>query len=143
MSPSGTVTTTTPTYSWSASQGAQNYELLVQNTQGVAVDMTIPAAQANCDLGTGTWSFTPPLALRDHTMYNWFVKASNQNGASAWSAPMAITVDTGTTTPGGPPAATTMTAPASTVGTTTPTYSWNAVPEATSYELIVQNTQGV
>jgi len=143
VSPSGTVTTTTPTYSWNASQGSQTYELLVQNTQGVAVDVIVSASQANCDLGNGTCSFRPATALRDDTMYNWFVKASNQNGDSAWSSPMAIAVDTGETTPGGPPAAPTMTAPGSTVNTTTPTYAWNAVAGASSYELLVQNTQGV
>jgi len=42
----------------------------------------------------------------------------------------------------GPPPTVTLVAPTGTIGTTTPTYMWNAVAGATSYELWVGNTAG-
>jgi hypothetical protein len=90
VSPSGTIATTTPTYTWNASAGATSYQVLVQNTQGVAVNVTVSATAAGCGSGTGTCSTTPSTALAAHTAYSWFVKAANSQGVSDWSAGLSI-----------------------------------------------------
>ena len=56
VSPSGNVATTTPTYTWNAVAGAASYELLVQNTAGVALDLTVSATAAGCASGPGMCS---------------------------------------------------------------------------------------
>jgi hypothetical protein len=140
ISPTGTVTTITPAYSWNASAGATSYYLLAQNTAGVAVSQSITASAAGCGAGAGTCSFTPTSALSNGATYNWFVNASNSLGTSAWSAATTITVSaTGPSVPLAP----TLISPTGATGTLTPTYSWNASGGATSYYLLVQNTAGV
>jgi hypothetical protein len=141
IAPSGTITTQTPAYSWNASPGATSYYLLVQNTQGVAVGLSLQASSLGCGAGTGTCSVTPATALVNNTSYVWFVNATNANGTGAWSAGKDIFVSAAG--PGGPPSAPTPVSPSGTINTTTPTYSWNASAGATAYYLLVQNTQGV
>ena len=140
IAPSGTITTTTPTYSWNASAGATSYYLLVQNTAGVAISQTYSAASVGCSAGTGTCSITPSTMLASGSAYNWFVNAGNSAGTSAWSAVTSISVNAA-----GPsvPAAPTLISPSGNLATATPTYSWNASAGATSYYLLVQNTMGV
>jgi hypothetical protein len=91
VSPSGTMGTRSPTYTWNASAGATSYYLLVQNTAGVAVSQSVTASAAGCGAGTGTCSVTPSTALAAGTPYNWFVNASNSLGTSPWSFGLAIT----------------------------------------------------
>ncbi len=138
VSPSGTIATTTPTYTWNASSGATSYYLLAQNTGGVAVSESHTASEVQCASGSGTCSWTPSSALQNGSTYNWFVNASNAQGTSAWSAGNSITVNAG-----GIPAAPTLVLPSGTIATTTPTYIWNASSGATSYYLLAQNTGGV
>jgi hypothetical protein len=137
VSPSGTIATTTPTYTWNAVSGATSYQLLVQNTSGVAVNLAVSPAMGGCTSGSGTCTYTPSTALANGTAYNWFVNASNSGGTSAWSAARAITVNAGT-----PPAVPTNVSPSGTVTTATPTYVWNASAGATSYGLLVQGPGG-
>src|SRR6185437_5603485 len=63
VSPSGSLSTTTPAYAWNVSAGATSYSLVVQNTAGVAVSATYPASSLGCGAGTGTCSVTPTAAL--------------------------------------------------------------------------------
>ncbi|MBC8023004.1 MAG: hypothetical protein H7Y14_07790, partial [Burkholderiales bacterium] len=85
VSPIGTITTTNPVYVWNASGGATSYRLLVQNTNGVAVDLDVPATTAGCGAGTGTCSYNPNRVLTSNANWAWFLKASNASGSSAWS----------------------------------------------------------
>jgi len=141
VSPSGTVTTTTPTYSWNAIVSATSYTLLVQNTSGVAVSVDLTPTAAGCGSGTGTCGFTPATALTNGATYNWFVRATNVGGIGPWGGPNGITVNSATSP--SPPSAPVTVSPSGTVSTTTPTYTWNASATATSYFLLVQNTSGV
>jgi len=59
--------------------------LLVQNLNGVAVNVTYHANEVGCANGTGTCSATPSQALAHGTAYGWFVSASNNIGTSPWS----------------------------------------------------------
>src|SRR6185437_3384035 len=139
VSPSGVVTTATPTYTWNAVSGAASYFLLVQNTAAVAVAHPYTAVAAGCASGTGLCSATPGEPLTGNTSYAWFVNAANGDGAGAWSAGNMIFASAA----GGAPAAPSPVSPSGLLSTTMPTYVWNAVPGAASYFLLVQNTAGV
>ena len=140
IAPMGVVTTITPNYSWAAISGATSYYLLVQNTAGVAVSMSVTPAAAGCGAGTGTCNITPPGSLSNGAVYNWFVNATNSLGTGPWSA--ATTISISATGPSVPLAPVTI-SPTGTLATTTPTYTWNASTGATSYYFLVQNTAGV
>ena len=140
VSPKGSVTTTTPTYSWSAFAGATSYYLLAQNTAGVAVSASYSAAEAGCS-GGGTCAVTPASPLANNSAYNWFVNATAAGTTTPWSPATAISVSAQSAS--GPPAAPATTSPNGTLATATPTYTWNASPGAASYYLLVQNTAGV
>jgi hypothetical protein len=88
-SPSGTLGTVSPNFRWNPSAGATSYELIVQNTMGVAVNLTVSSEVANCQSGMCGIVASTPLA--HGTAYNWFVRASNSLGTSAWSAGRSIT----------------------------------------------------
>jgi len=138
-SPSGTVTTNTPTYQWTASSGATSYWLLVQNLDGVAVNRAVSPMEAGCANG-GTCALTPSASLPNRTMWGWYVKAANDLGESAWSSGLTFRVDAV-----GPsaPAAPTQVSPSGNIATTMPTYTWNASAGATSYYIVVQNLDSV
>lgn len=80
ISPIGTVSTTTPTYSWDAAAGAQWYNLHVSLTPTAiiaptnVVHATYSAAAAGCASGTGRCSVAPATALLRGTSYNWSVR---------------------------------------------------------------------
>ena len=141
VSPSGTITTATPTYTWNASAGATSYYLLAQNTAGVAVSTSVTATAAGCGAGNGTCSVTPSAALPGGATYNWFVNATNSAGTSAWSA--ATTINVSVAGPSVPPAAPTLLSPSGTITANVPPFSWTESSGATSYRLVVQNMSGV
>ena len=140
IAPSGSAGSTTPTYSWLAATGASEYYLLVQNTSGVAVGRVVTASEAGCSV-SGTCSFTPAAMLTAGATYVWFVNASNTYGTSAWSTGTPITVPAPIAPV--PPVAPTLVSPNGNLGTTSPMFTWNAVPGADAYYLLVQNTAGV
>ena len=140
ISPSGVVTTPTPTFAWNAMGGVASYYLLVQNTSGVAVGMTVPAAAAGCGTGTGVCSIVAPTALANGATYNWFVNATNPVGTGPWSATTTISISSVGPSVPLPPVILSISASPTFY---TPLVSWSASDGATSYELIAQNTQGV
>ena len=137
LAPVGTVTTLTPTYSWNASANATSYTLLIQNASGTVATLPFSTSQAGCP-GGGVCSVTPSTTLVTLTSYTWAVSASNSNGTSAYSVSRSFDVLVGT-----PPDQPTTLTPVGTIGTATPTYTWNAVPNATSYDFLVQTLLGV
>ena len=139
VSPTGTITTSTPTFTWNASAGATSYWLLVQNLDGVAVNRSVTATEAGCS-SSATCSFTPSIQLANGTMWGWYVNAANAFGTSAWSDGKTFRVSApGVTTPAAP----TQLAPSGTIATASPVFTWNASAGATSYWLLVQNLDGV
>ena len=133
QAPSGAGIDATPTYSWNAVAGAEDYYLWVNNTAGVPVLQSWYAATQACS--GETCSVTPAVSLErgDHT---WWVQARNASGTGPWSAGMGFTV-------GNLPGAPTLTSPSGPGQSTTPTYSWNAVADADDYYLWVNNAAGV
>jgi subtilisin len=137
LSPNGTVTIANPTYTWNAVAGAVDYQIWVGDAQ-TAVINTWHAGSAVCS--GATCSITPATSLANGG-YTWWILARNAWGNGPWSAGMAFTVSASTPTPtpatGGPPTKPTLVSPNGTAGTTTPTYTWNAVSNATDYQLWV------
>ncbi len=82
--PTGTVTTLSPTFLWTAVFGATNqYEVYVSDlTTGTVIDKTV---------GATTW--VPPTPLVSGDPYRWWFRALNVGGSvGAWSSPMDFTV---------------------------------------------------
>ena len=135
VAPTGTVTATTPTFSWTAVPNATSYFLWVDDASAAGkVQQVYTAAQLGCAAGTGTCAVTPTVALATGTG-TWWVKATTAAGDGPWSADQTFTIAT-PTVPGTP----TLLGPAGTT-TNTPTFSWKAVPGATSYALWVDDAK--
>jgi hypothetical protein len=92
LSPSGTASTRTPTFTWTATSGATKYELWVNDAaQSGRISLAFTPADAGCDAGNATCSVSPGIALASGSA-TWWVLASNTAGNNGWSAPMTITV---------------------------------------------------
>ncbi len=91
-SPTGSVTTRTPTYRWTASTGATEYLLSVNRPSGANVVSQTFAASAAC-VGTAC-AVTPTTSLGDGD-HTWWVKARNSAGTSPASEPLAFSVSVG------------------------------------------------
>lgn len=89
ISPTGTVTTATPTYTWNAGAGGTTYRIYVEDSVSGpgAVDQTVTAAAAGC-AGGGVCSFTPGTSIAAGAAQFWI-----QTNGGSWSNPLAFTVD--------------------------------------------------
>jgi hypothetical protein len=138
VSPSGTITTATPTYIWNAVPGSTYYYLSVNDSTGSRILQWYTASQAGCGSGTGTCSVAPSTVLAAGAG-QWKVQTYNTSGLGPWSVPMSFMVMVDVSAP--PPAAT-LISPSGTVSTMTPTYTWNAVSTALDYLLWVNDSTG-
>jgi hypothetical protein len=125
VSPSGTIATLTPVYTWNASAGATSYDLYT-DIGGVSTTTNYLAASA-CT--AGTCSAISPTLANGSSVY-WVVRAKNPAGTSAWSSSKFFTVNAVVV-----PAVPATVSPSGTVTTLTPSYIWNASEGATSYDL--------
>jgi hypothetical protein len=134
ISPSGTIATTTPTYTWNAVASATQYSLYVTDsaTSG-KIQTSYTAAQAGCPTGTGTCSVTPSTALATGNG-QWWIQTWNAAGYGPWSSGMTFTVNLA------PPGKATLISPSGAGSAATPIYTWNAVPGATWYEIWVNDS---
>jgi hypothetical protein len=145
--PAGTITDTTPTYTWNAvladppqgdpeiaGDAATWYYLWVDGPGGNVIKQWFTAAGAGCVAG-GTCSVTPGTELTggDHS---WWIRTWNEAGQGPWSARADFTVATA------PPAAATLVSPLGDIADTTPAYTWNAVSGSTWYYLWVDGPGG-
>jgi uncharacterized delta-60 repeat protein len=119
--PVGTAPSSTPTIAWTALSNVSRYDLWVDNlTTGAS-----PVIRQQT-LVTNSFDVTTPLSSGQ---YRVWVRAFSLNGAaSPWSKAFDFVV--------GIP---TVTAPIGGGQTTTPTFSWMAVPNAVRYDLWVDN----
>ncbi len=88
ISPSGTVSTATPTYTWNATSNATHYHLFPGNAAGPVL---YSADDAGCGDGMGTCSVTTDIALSNDD-YTWYVQPENSSGAGPLSSDMNFTV---------------------------------------------------
>ena len=137
IGPSGTVATATPTYTWNAVTNATDYTLYMNNA-GAVTQISSTATAAGCGAGTGICSVTPAITLPSGAYIQWIVKASNSAGAGPWSTLNGFTYTTAVI-----PVAPTPIGPSGTIATATPTYTWNAVTNATDYTLYMNNAGSV
>ena len=114
-------TDTTPTLSWDAVPGAAGYELQLG-------DSLAGLGNASSISVTGS-SYTPTSALTNEQTHYWQVRAKDGAGQFGdWSDAHSLRVEWGAVSGLSP-------ADGASTTDTTPTFSWNAVPGATGYEL--------
>jgi hypothetical protein len=94
VSPSGSISTTTPAFSWNADAHASWYWLWVSDSTGNKISRWYTAVQAGCGSGTGNCSVVPGSALAPGSGM-WWVDTWNPNGAGPWSNGMIFTVSVG------------------------------------------------
>ena len=119
---------TRPTFEWSSVPLARDYKLALFDTTDPADEPllfyeAIPAT-----------SFTLPFALQSERRYRWKVKAQNCAGSGPFSNMMFFTLSSDCRPPEVAPV---VTAPVGCVDAVRPTFSWSAVPRATSYRIVV------
>ena len=123
ISPSGNISTTTPTYTWSAVAAATWYRLWVNDSAlSPKIYKWYKAEEVGCASGTSPCSITPNIALAAGAC-RWWVQTDDDNGP--WSDPMDFTVS-----PGPPPKAN-LYSPSGNTSTANPTFAWQAVSSAT------------
>ncbi len=136
VAPTGTISTATPSFSWMAVSGATHYQLWVNDANtGAKITTIYPAAAVGCGGGTGTCAVSPGVTLASGAA-TWWILTSNAAGSGPWSTASSFVVSAGTLTP---PGAATPVAPAGTISTATPSFSWLAASGATHYLLFVND----
>ena len=110
---SGTIATVLPTFTWNSITGVTSYEICL-------ADRTTNQTMSPTVAGT-SWTPTQPLNLGDK--YVWWVGAIGPHGNIAWNVGQTFRI------------APTASGPSGTVATLLPTFAWNSVTGATSYEI--------
>jgi hypothetical protein len=133
IGPSGTITTPTPSFSWSAVPNVGYYYLSISDANPASpTDVWVTPAQAGCASGSGTCTFASPRLLA-RGLVQWKVLTWNTYGYGPWSAVKDVVVNGVDAAMAAPTAI----APAGAIATRTPTYQWNSVSGVTWYELSV------
>src|SRR5262249_19038997 len=125
--PAATITTTTPTFTWTASTDATQYDVWANNVttkQGQVVRVTV-----------ATTFYTPTTPI-PRGQYNLWVRAGNSSGGfGPWSAVYSFLIDTPA------PAIPTINAPATPTSNLKPTIAWTNT-GAARYDLWVDKAGG-
>jgi uncharacterized protein (DUF1800 family) len=132
-SPTGLISDTSPSYTWTPVSGATDYQLWVNGAQGNVINGWFAAAAA-C---SASCSVRPAVVLAEGPYVFW-VRAKLAAGFSPWSAGMTFRVSSFNA----PPAAAQPGSPTGIISDTLPSYSWAAVPTATDYYLWVNGPSG-
>lgn len=132
VSPTGTTSAASPTFTWNRVTGATWYYVWVDTAAGASAIREWVTDAAVCS-GT-TCSVSRPLAVGS---YSWWIQTWNSSGYGPWSSSLSFNrVCAGATT------AMTSPTPSSTLTGTSVTFSWAGNPCATSYYLYVGTTPG-
>jgi hypothetical protein len=92
ISPSGAISTKSPTYTWNAVSSSTWYLLWVNDAASNAkIQQWYTAAQAGCGSGGGTCSVTPSVTLASGAT-QWWIQTWNSAGYGPWSTAMSFTV---------------------------------------------------
>ncbi len=86
IAPTGTISSSTPSFSWMAVSGATHYLLLVNDASTtVKINVTYTATAVGCGAGTGTCTASPGVTLAAGTA-TWWILTSNAagTGPGAW-----------------------------------------------------------
>lgn len=134
ISPTGAISTSQPAYQWNAVAAAEYYLLAVYDSaDSWPIIKWYSAAEAGCNSGAGTCSVTPSVSLRGGSC-KWYIQTWNSKALGLWSTGMTFTVPLQT------PKKATLVSPTGTLTKNKPTYTWNAVANAESYQLAVNDS---
>jgi len=136
ISPSGTITDSTPTYKWKAVSGATYYQLLVNDSIGNKIKRWYRAASVGCQSGAGNCSITPNIALANGNG-TWKIRTWSNRKYGAWSASKSFKVSKA-----GGSTNSALISPRGTITDSTPTYKWKAISGASYYYLWVNDSRG-
>jgi hypothetical protein len=89
LAPTGTIGTSTPTYTWTAVPTATWYYLWVNDSTGTRLQQWYPASALGCASGTCRSTPATPLAPGAAT---WWVQSWNPAGYGNWSGGQGFTV---------------------------------------------------
>jgi PKD repeat protein len=120
--PSGTISTTSPSFAWNNVSGANHYHL-------VLMDTTTNVAVINANVSTN--SFTPTIPLVLGHSFVWYVAAISTNGQNTPS----MSSSTFTLAAAALAAPSLAAGPSGTISTTSPSFSWNNISGANQYYL--------
>lgn len=143
-SPSGSASSTKPTFQWEAVESATWYWIWVRDSETMdtsgepRIKQWVTAEDAGCGGGSGTCNWTANTDLSTGNAA-WWIQTWNDAGYGPWSNRMNFTVPDETS----PPPAATLVSPDSDIDDVRPTFTWNAVSTATWYYVWVRdsNTQ--
>src|SRR5262249_26404506 len=124
--PTGAINTPAPTFSWSPVTGAAHYDLWVNDlSTGQGQVLRVP------NISSTVFTPTASQALMPGASYVWWAGAVTTNGqATFWSSPQYFYIVAPTAT---------ASSPSGGISTDTPTFSWSAAPDATHYDLWVND----
>ncbi len=123
----------TPTFFWSSKSTATNYKLWIKDSTGSVNQLWYTPAEVNCANGESMCSINSVLPLDDGN-YSWKVRARNTLGLGPWSTIENFIVGLAPTT-------VTPLSPIDNIGAnSTPTFTWQAIPNATNYKLWVKES---
>ena len=86
-SPSGSVVTGLPTYTWTVEPNATSYNFYLKNSANAAL-LNTPAITADCTTVPGICSVTPNKTVPAGDSYIWYVQAVNSAGIGPWGTGM-------------------------------------------------------
>jgi hypothetical protein len=94
VSPMGTISEDTPTYTWNAVSDSTWYYLWVKDSTGTPIKTWYTASGAGCGGGSGLCSITPTTALALGSC-TWWIQTWNSDGNGPWSDSLSFTVEEG------------------------------------------------
>ncbi len=121
FSPFGTITTRTPTYSWSSALSSNEFWL----------DDVTAGTHLNDHIETSNLSWTQPYALQPGEHYRWWVGSISDNNAPVWSGGVDFWVQA---LPSPTPIS-----PSGIIQNLLPTFSWGPVAQAGGYEVYLED----
>ena len=92
ISPTGSISDNTPTYTWNAVSNSSWYYLWVNDSSGTKIKKWYTASQAGCSNGSGTCSITPNTTLANGAG-KWWIQTWNNAGYGSWSIGASLTIN--------------------------------------------------
>ncbi|HJR79462.1 MAG TPA: hypothetical protein VJ821_05270 [Anaerolineales bacterium] len=135
ITPSGTISSFSPAYTWNKVNAATWYYLWISKINGDGSVTTVHNKwyESSVVCGSSTCSITPAVTLGSGN-YRWWIQTWNSFGYGPWSDAMNFS------TP--PLDAATLISPSGNILSTTPNYTWNKVTVSTWYYLWISRVNG-
>jgi hypothetical protein len=139
--PTGSITSTAPTFMWVDDANVDWYNLYVYTTSTSVVNQWVRAERGVGKLcNAGTCSFVVPNTTLANGSYSWNVRGYGPAGVGGWGTMLTFTV---AVPAAGVPTQVTPNDGAVINSTNRPTFVWNTTPFAIFYHLEVKNGMGI